>query len=30
MLDREEELAGIKKQAFKLPFLILKVMHPAS
>ena len=29
MLDGEEELAGIKKQAFKLPFLIVKVRHPA-
>lgn len=29
MLDGEEELAGIKEQACKLPFLILKVRHPA-
>jgi len=29
MLDGWEELAGIKKQAFNLPFLILKVRHPA-
>ena len=29
VLDGEEELAGIKKQAFKLPFLIVKVRNPA-